>query len=176
VSAPGLPFRIGQGFDAHRFAAGRPLILGGVRIDHPQGLAGHSDADVLSHAVIDALLGAMALGDLGTHFPSGEERWRNADSLDLLARVLEKTAHAGGRPAQVDCILYLEAPRVATFVPRMRENLARVLGLPVDRVSVKATTTEGMGFVGREEGAAASAVVLLALGTQDGEPTLSEEG
>jgi 2-C-methyl-D-erythritol 2,4-cyclodiphosphate synthase len=131
---------------------------------------------VLSHAVGDALLGAMALGDLGAHFPPGEERWRGVDSLELLARVVEKTARAGGRPAQLDCILYLEAPRVATQVPRMRENLARVLGLPVDRVSVKATTTEGMGFVGRAEGAAASAVVLLTLGAEDGDSVLSEEG
>lgn len=163
MSAPDLPFRIGQGFDAHRFAPGRPLVLGGVRIDHPQGLAGHSDADVLTHAVIDALLGALALGDLGAHFPPGDPAWRDANSLDLLARARTLVEGAGGRPAQVDCILYLEAPRVAPHVVGMRENLARVLELPASRVSVKATTTEGMGFVGRGEGAAASAVVLVSM-------------
>ena len=157
----GLPFRVGQGFDAHRFVEGRPLILGGVRVPHAAGLEGHSDADVLAHAVIDALLGAMALGDLGRHFPPSDERWRGADSLDLLRRTVALLAGAGACPEQVDGTLYLEQPRVAPYVEEMRGNLARALGLATDRVSVKATTTEGMGFVGREEGAAASAVVLV---------------
>ena len=158
-----IPFRIGHGYDAHRFAGGRPLVLGGVRIEHPQGLAGHSDADVLTHAVIDAILGAMALGDIGGHFPSDQATWKDASSLDLLSRARELVEAAGGRVLQVDTIVYLEAPRIASFVPRMREELARVLGLSVDRLSVKATTTEGMGFVGREEGAAATAVALVLL-------------
>jgi 2-C-methyl-D-erythritol 2,4-cyclodiphosphate synthase len=159
-----LPFRIGHGFDAHRFAAGRPLILGGVRIREDNGLAGYSDADVLTHAVIDAVLGAMALGDLGAHFPPGDPQWKDAASLDLLDRVREMVAAAGGQVAQVDAVLYLEQPRVAPHVDRMRSNLARILELAITEVSVKATTTEGMGFVGRAEGAAATAVVLVATG------------
>ena len=161
MPAPALPFRLGHGYDAHRFAPERPLILGGVTIEHPQGLAGHSDADVLTHAVIDALLGAMALGDLGHHFPADDPKWKNASSLLLLARTRALVEGSGGRVAQVDTVLYLETPRVADHVPRMRAELARVLDLPLDRVSVKATTTEGMGFVGREEGAAATAVALI---------------
>jgi 2-C-methyl-D-erythritol 2,4-cyclodiphosphate synthase len=157
-----LPFRIGHGYDAHRFSPERPLVLGGVRIREDHGLAGHSDADVLTHAVTDAVLGAMALGDLGTHFPPGDDRWRDAVSLDLLARAKEMAARAGGRVAQVDAVLFLESPRVAPHVDTMRANLGRVLGLPASQVSVKATTTEGMGFVGRGEGAAATAVVLVA--------------
>ena len=156
-----IPFRIGHGYDAHRFADGRPLVLGGVRIEHPQGLAGHSDADVLTHAVIDAILGAMALGDIGGHFPSDHATWKDASSLDLLTRARGLVERAGGRVLQVDTIVYLEAPRIASFVPRMREELARVLGLPVDRLSVKATTTEGMGFTGRQEGLMAQAVVSV---------------
>ena len=159
-----LPFRIGQGFDAHRFASGRALVLGGVRIDHPRGLDGHSDADVLAHAVTDALLGAMALGDLGAHFPPTDERWRDADSLDLLRRAAALAGERGGTAAQLDCTLYLESPRIASYLPAMREALAGALALPLERVSVKATTTEGMGFVGREEGAAASAVILVRMG------------
>ncbi|HET9234659.1 MAG TPA: 2-C-methyl-D-erythritol 2,4-cyclodiphosphate synthase [Candidatus Eisenbacteria bacterium] len=160
---PDTSFRIGHGYDAHRFADGRPLVLGGVRIEHRQGLSGHSDADVLTHAVIDAMLGAMALGDIGTHFPPDDGRWKDASSLDLLARARDLVKKAGGRVIQVDTIVYLEAPRIASFVPRMREELARVLGLSLDRLSVKATTTEGMGFVGREEGAAATAVAIVLL-------------
>jgi 2-C-methyl-D-erythritol 2,4-cyclodiphosphate synthase len=163
VSSPLPGFRIGQGVDAHRFAPGRPLVLGGVRIAHDRGLHGHSDADVLTHAVIDALLGAMALGDLGTHFPSEDPRWRGADSLDLLARAREMVEGAGGRAAQVDATLFLESPRVSPHVPAMRERLAATLGLPVDRVSVKATTTDGLGFIGRGDGAAASAVVMVSV-------------
>jgi 2-C-methyl-D-erythritol 2,4-cyclodiphosphate synthase len=157
----GLPFRVGQGFDAHRFAEGRPLVLGGVTVPHAAGLDGHSDADVVAHAVIDALLGAMALGDLGRHFPPSDERWRGADSLDLLRRTVVLVVEAGGRPEQVDATLYLEKPKVAPFLEEMRANLAGALGVDMERVSVKATTTEGMGFVGREEGAAASAVAVV---------------
>ena len=162
MTLPPLPFRVGQGFDAHRFAEGRRLVLGGVDVPFDRGLEGHSDADVLTHAVTDALLGAMALGDLGAHFPPGDPRFRDADSLDLLREAKRLAREAGGVPAQLDCTLYLERPRVASHVPAMRENLARVLGLTLDRVSVKATTTEGMGFIGRGEGAAASAVITVA--------------
>ncbi len=158
-----LPFRVGHGFDAHRFAGGRLLVLGGVRIDHPRGLAGHSDADVLTHAVIDALLGSVALGDIGRHFPPGEPRWKDADSLDLLRHTLVLLQHKGARPEQVDCILYLEAPKLSPYLDEMRARLAEVLNLPADRVGIKATTTEGMGFIGSGEGAAASAVVLVSI-------------
>jgi 2-C-methyl-D-erythritol 2,4-cyclodiphosphate synthase len=159
-----LPFRVGQGFDAHRFEESRVLVLGGVRVPYGRGLAGHSDADVLAHALIDAVLGALALGDLGRHFPPGDARWKDANSLDLLRRAVILAADAGGRPVQADCTLYLEAPKVAPHLDAMRANLAGALGIPPGRVSVKATTTEGMGFIGRGEGAAASAVVLVALG------------
>lgn len=163
MSAPGLPFRVGHGHDAHRLVSGRKLVLGGVAIEHISGLEGHSDADVLVHAVIDALLGALALGDLGAHFPPGDEGYRGADSLGLLRRAAALAAEAGGRAVQVDATLQLERPRVAEHVPAMRRNLAAALDLPVSHVSVKATTFEGMGFVGREEGAAATAVVLVSL-------------
>lgn len=159
----GLPFRVGHGFDAHRFITGRPLILGGVRVPHGQGLEGHSDADVLTHAVIDALLGAVALGDLGRHFPPSDERWRGADSIDLLRRTVGLLAERRASAEQVDCTLYLEHPKIAPHVEAMRARLAEALGVPVGRVSVKATTTEGMGFIGRGEGAAASAVAMVSI-------------
>lgn len=161
IPDPGI--RIGQGFDAHRFAPGRRLVLGGVHVPHEQGLLGHSDADVLAHAITDAVLGAMALGDLGTHFPPSDERWRDADSLGLLREACRLAAERGGRPVQVDAILFLEAPKIAPYVAVMRAQIAESMGLSVDAVSVKATTTEGMGFVGRGEGAAASAVVLMSV-------------
>jgi 2-C-methyl-D-erythritol 2,4-cyclodiphosphate synthase len=163
MSAPDLPFRIGQGFDAHRFEEGRPLVLGGVTIEHPRGLAGHSDADVLAHAVADALLGAMGLGDLGRHFPSNDPRWEGVDSLHLLARVAEMVQKVGGAPVQVDATLCLEQPKMAPHLSAMREKLADAIGLEPDRVSLKATTTDGMGFTGRGEGAAAFAVALVAV-------------
>lgn len=162
MAEPG--FRIGHGYDAHRFVSKeRPLILGGIELDHPQSLRGHSDADVLTHAVIDAILGGMALGDLGRHFPSDDQQWRGADSLDLLTRTLDLAKAKGGHPVQLDCTVYLEAPRIAPHIESMRGKMAAVLGIGVDRISIKATTTDGMGFVGRGEGAAASAVVMLAL-------------
>ena len=153
--------RIGHGYDAHRLVEGRPLILGGVTMSHSRGLAGHSDADVLAHAVTDALLGAMGLGDMGRHFPSSDEEWRDANSLDMLRRAHEMVVSAGGRPMQVDCTVYLEKPKLAQHLGDMASNLAGALGLSPADVSVKATTTDGMGFVGREEGAAASAVMLV---------------
>lgn len=161
-------FRIGQGYDVHRFAPGRSLVLGGVRIEHPQGLAGHSDADVLCHAVTDALLGAMALGDMGTHFPSGDETWRDADSVEMLRQAVRRVREAGGRPVQADCTVFLEGPRLAPHVEAMRARLADALGIDPERMSVKATTTDGLGLVGRGEGAAAAAVVVVATGAEGG--------
>ena len=147
--------RIGIGYDSHRFAPGRPLILGGVEIEHEQGLEGHSDADVLTHAVIDALLGAARLGDLGTHFPPDEETWRDADSLDLLRTVV---GMLDGPVANVDATVICEAPKLGPHRAEMERNLTDTLGAVV---SVKATTNEGMGFVGRGEGIACIAVALL---------------
>ncbi len=151
----------GIGYDCHRLAAGRRLILGGVEIPHELGLEGHSDADVLTHAVIDALLGAAGLGDIGEHFPDTEERYRDADSLVLLETVVTTVIATGLEVVNVDCTVVLEAPRLAPHRQKIRERLARALGLSPTRVNVKATTGEGMGFVGRGEGVAALAVASL---------------
>ncbi len=151
----------GIGYDCHRLVVGRRLILGGVEIPHELGLEGHSDADVLTHAVIDALLGAAGLGDIGEHFPDTDERYRDADSLVLLETVLMTVIAAGLEVVNVDCTVVLEAPRLAPHRQAIRERLARVLGLSPTRVNVKATTGEGMGFVGRGEGVAALAVASL---------------
>lgn len=153
--------RIGSGYDAHRLVPGRPLRLGGVKIDHPTGLEGHSDADVLMHAVADALLGAAALGDLGAHFPPGDPRFAGADSGALLSDVSRMLARAGWRTVNVDATVIAEAPRLSPHIAAMRANLAAALDLPVEQVSVKATTTEGMGFTGQEQGIAAQAVALI---------------
>lgn len=153
--------RIGFGYDVHRFAAGRRLVLGGVEIPHAAGLDGHSDADVLLHAVCDALLGALALGDIGAHFPNTDERWRGADSRVLLREVVRLVAAEGYRVGNVDVMVALERPKLRPHVDAMRANLAADLGVDVRAVSVKAGTNERMGFVGREEGAAAYAVCLL---------------
>ena len=154
--------RTGIGYDAHPFAPDRRLVLGGVDIPHQRGLAGHSDADVLTHAVIDALLGAAALGDIGLHFPDDDPAYAGADSLELLRRTAAMVADAGFDVANVDATVLLERPRLAEHRDAMRANLAAALGVDVARVNVKATRGEGMGFVGREEGAAALAVVTLA--------------
>ena len=153
--------RIGVGYDVHRLVAGRPLILGGVEIPHDKGLDGHSDADVLIHAIIDALLGAAALGDIGQHFPDTEEQWRGADSRELLRAVGERIAEAGYVVANIDATVVLQRPKLRPHIDAMRRVLAELLGVEVQQVSVKATTGEKMGFVGREEGAAAHAVCLL---------------
>lgn len=153
--------RIGTGFDVHALVAGRPLVIGGVAIPHPLGLEGHSDADVLLHAVADALLGALALGDLGQWFPPGDPATAGADSAGLLGQVVRRVTEAGWHTANVDATVVAQQPRLAPHVPAMRANLAGILGVEVDRVSVKATTTEHLGFTGREEGIAAQAVVLL---------------
>jgi 2-C-methyl-D-erythritol 2,4-cyclodiphosphate synthase len=147
--------RVGIGYDSHRFAAGRALVLGGVEIDHEQGLEGHSDADVVAHAVIDALLGAAGLGDLGTHFPPTEERWRDADSLDLLRTVVGLLS---GPVQNVDVSVICEQPRLGPHREEMERNLSTTLGAPVN---VKATTNEGMGWIGRGEGIACIAVALI---------------
>ena len=153
--------RIGFGYDVHRLAPGRPLVLGGVTIPHETGLDGHSDADVLLHAVCDALLGAAALGDIGALFPNTDERWRGADSRALLREVARRVAAEGYRVGNVDVMVALERPRLRPHVDAMRAHLAADLDVEVRAVSVKAGTNERMGFVGREDGAAAYAVCLL---------------
>jgi 2-C-methyl-D-erythritol 2,4-cyclodiphosphate synthase len=153
--------RTGLGVDTHAFAPGRALILGGVDIPHEVGLAGHSDADVLTHAVIDALLGAAALGDIGQHFPDTDPRFAGADSLALLRTVVAYLGERGFVIANVDATVVLERPRLAPYRDAIRDKLAAALGLPAGAVNVKATTGEGMGFVGRGEGAAALAVATL---------------
>jgi 2-C-methyl-D-erythritol 2,4-cyclodiphosphate synthase len=150
--------RAGIGYDAHRFEDGRPLVLGGVEVPGAPGLAGHSDADVLTHAVIDALLGATGLGDIGSHFPDDDERWRDADSLDLLRTVIGMLA---GAVANVDATLICERPRMAEHRAEMERNLSEIVSAPV---SVKATTNEGMGAIGRGEGIACIAVALVDVG------------
>jgi 2-C-methyl-D-erythritol 2,4-cyclodiphosphate synthase len=156
-----LQMRTGIGYDAHRFAAGRRLVLGGVEIRHDQGLAGHSDADVLLHAIADAVLGAAALGDIGQHFPPTDERFRDANSEDLLREVVRLAWEAGWAPGNVDATLLAEAPRIGPHVPSMRERIAACLGISPEAVGVKATTNEGMGAIGRGEGIAALATVTL---------------
>ncbi len=153
--------RVGVGFDAHRLAPGRPLILGGVEIPHERGLEGHSDADVLTHAIADALLGAAGLGDLGAVFPSEDPRWLGASSLDLLATVAGMLAGEYLGIGNVDAVVIAQQPSLAPYRDRMRSGLASALGVQVAAVSVKATTTDGMGFTGRGEGIAATAVVLV---------------
>jgi 2-C-methyl-D-erythritol 2,4-cyclodiphosphate synthase len=150
--------RVGIGYDSHRFGGPGPVLLGGVELDHEAGLEGHSDADVVAHAVIDALLGAAGLGDLGTHFPPGEEQWRDADSIDLLRTVI---GMLGGPVSNVDVTVICEAPRLGPHRAAIERNLVDAVGAPV---SVKATTNEGMGFVGRGEGIAAIAVALVEAG------------
>ncbi|MFB6231858.1 MAG: 2-C-methyl-D-erythritol 2,4-cyclodiphosphate synthase [Salinibacter sp.] len=153
--------RIGFGYDVHRFTEGRPLILGGVEIPHETGLAGHSDADVLLHAVADALLGAAALGDLGGHFPDTAAEWEGADSQVLLQQVGDTVRGEGYTPHNVDATVLLERPKLRPYIESMRANIADALDLGLGRVSVKATTTEGLGLVGREEGTAAQAVCTI---------------
>ncbi len=153
--------RTGIGYDIHPFEQGRPLVLGGVTIAHEAGLAGHSDADVLAHALIDALLGAAALGDIGRHFPPDDPSYRDANSLDLLRRTVELVAKAGYRAVNVDATVIAEAPKLSPHIDAMRAALAGALGLDVGAVSVKATSSERLGPVGRGEGIAALAVALL---------------
>jgi 2-C-methyl-D-erythritol 2,4-cyclodiphosphate synthase len=153
--------RVGIGVDAHALEPGVPLVLGGVRFDHPAGLAGHSDGDVIAHALIDALLGAANRGDIGSLFPSGEERWRGASSLDLLARAYEAVREDGWRLVNADCVLVGERPRIGPHRAEMAAKLAGAIGVDPGCVAVRATTTDHLGFTGREEGLAAQAVALL---------------
>lgn len=156
-----MPIRIGQGLDAHRFASGRPLILGGVRIRHDQGLAAHSDGDVVIHALCDALLGAAALGDIGRWFPDHEGQYAGIDSRILLRRVMDALGGRGFDVGNADLTIVAQRPKLAPYIAAMTEVLAADLRCPPERVNVKATTTEQMGFTGRGEGIAAFAVVLL---------------
>jgi 2-C-methyl-D-erythritol 2,4-cyclodiphosphate synthase len=153
--------RVGLGFDAHPFVDGRPLRLGGVEIPHDRGLAGHSDGDVLLHAVADAVLGASGRGSLGEHFPSGAPEWRGAESSRLLRRVAELARDTGCRVGNVDAVVIAEAPRLSPHAGAIRERLAEILGVEPGRVSVRGTSSNGLGFAGRGEGIAAFAVVLL---------------
>ena len=156
-----MTLRVGLGYDVHKVKPGRPLVLGGVRLESDWGLDGHSDADVLLHAIGDALLGAAGLGDLGEHFPAGEPRWRDASSLDLLMRIATLLRERGASIANVDAMLIAEAPKLAPHRVAMCANIARALGIEASRVSVKATTNETLGAVGRREGLAAMAVALV---------------
>jgi len=156
---------VGIGYDSHRLAAGRRLVIGGVEIPHGEGLDGHSDADVLAHAVIDALLGAAGLGDIGEHFPDTDERWRNADSMALLAHVVATVREQDMTIVNVDCTLVMQAPKLGSHRVAIRESLAAVLECELRRVNVKASTGEGIGFVGRGEGVAALAIASLQAAT-----------
>ncbi len=153
--------RVGLGFDAHRLVAGRPLILGGMEIPNDQGLLGHSDADVLAHAIGDALLGAAGAGDLGRHFPDSDPAYQDISSLILLGKIIEVVRARGFKPVNVDAVVVAQAPRLAPHIAGMQQNLAAVLGLMAADVNIKATTTEHMGFAGRGEGIGAYAVVLV---------------
>jgi 2-C-methyl-D-erythritol 2,4-cyclodiphosphate synthase len=154
-------YRTGIGFDVHALATDRPMIIGGVKIPHPKGLLGHSDADVLVHAVMDAILGALALGNIGQHFPDTDPKYQGADSLELLSHVQLLVAEKGFVCANLDSIIMAEKPKMSPHLLEMRKNIAAVLKLKIDQVSIKATTTERLGLIGREEGIAAQAIVLF---------------
>jgi len=154
-------FRIGLGYDVHAFADNRKLILGGIEIPFDKGLLGHSDADVLLHAICDAMLGALSLGDIGKHFPDNDPAYKDADSKDLLKRVNELIHLNGYIVNNIDSTVLLEKPKLAQYIPQMRKVIAEILEIGVDQISIKATTTEGLGFVGRQEGSAAHSIVLL---------------
>lgn len=156
-----MDFRVGNGYDVHQLAEGLPLVLGGVRIPHTKGCVAHSDGDVLIHALCDALLGALSLGDIGHHFPDTSDEFAGIDSRLLLARVVAMIRERGWEIVNVDNTLLAQKPKIAPYIIVMRERLSETLGIPVDAVSVKATTTERLGFVGREEGVAAYATCLL---------------
>ena len=156
-----MGIRVGHGYDVHRLVEGRPLVLGGVKIPFPKGLQGHSDADVLLHAVCDALLGSLALGDIGVHFPDSDPRYKDVSSLELLRKVSDMVKGKGCRIGNIDVTLIAEQPKITGHIPQMQENIARTIVIEKDLVSIKATTTEGLGFAGKGEGIAAHAVVLV---------------
>lgn len=153
--------RVGQGYDVHRFGEGDHLVLGGVRIDHHQGLVAHSDGDVLIHALCDALLGAAALGDIGQHFPDTDEQYAGADSRELLKHVMQLLSQGGYRLNNIDATIVAQAPKIAPYINDMKQRLADDLGISLSQVNIKATTTEQLGFEGREEGIATHAIALL---------------
>ena len=157
-----FPFRVGQGFDVHALVTGRPLIVGGVTIEHTHGLQGHSDADVLLHAVTDAILGAAGLGDIGRHFPDTDPAYRGADSRELLRVAVAKVRKAGWAPVNIDATVHAQAPKIGPHAPDMVRNIAADTGLEEGEVNVKAKTNEGLGYLGRQEGIAATVVALLA--------------
>lgn len=159
-----MNIRIGNGYDIHQLGTGRPLILGGVNIPHELGLLGHSDADVLVHAMMDAMLGALSLGDIGHYFPPTDDRWKGADSLDLLSQVDHLIKDKGWQVGNIDSMIVAERPKLKPYLPQMRDRIAAVLGIEGDRIGIKATTNEKLGPVGREEGIAAYAVTLLVRG------------
>ena len=154
-------FKIGFGYDAHRLIEGRDLILGGVKIPHEKGLLGHSDADVLSHAIGEAILGALSLGDLGKHFPDTDKRYKDISSLKILSMINDMAKKKNAKIINIDSTIVAEEPKLSDHILKMRENISDVLNVNINQVSVKATTTEGMGFVGKKEGMAAYAVVLM---------------
>ena len=154
-------FRVGFGYDAHRLVEGRSLVLGGVKIPHPLGLLGHSDADVLTHAIVDAILGALAKGDMGQHFPDSDPAYKDMDSLLMLKKVMEWVKEDGFRVNQVDTTIVAEAPKLAPSLVAMKQKLSQALAINMDQINIKATTSEGMGFCGRQEGMEAYAVVSL---------------
>jgi len=156
-----IPFRIGLGYDVHQLAEGRALIIGGVHIDHPKGAVGHSDADVLLHAICDALLGAAGLKDIGHHFPDTDAQYKGIDSRKLLNKTIELISMGGWKVGNVDCTLALQSPKIASYIPQMQAEIATHCNVETSNISVKATTTEHLGFVGREEGISAWAVALI---------------
>lgn len=156
-----VPFRVGQGYDVHRFELGRELWLGGVKLEYPLGLKGHSDADVLLHAISDALLGALALRDIGYHFPDNDPKYKGADSRQLLKEVVRLVLQKGYKVGNIDATIVAEQPKINPYVPAMQEVIAQLLSVEVDQVSIKATTNEQMGFTGRQEGILALATVLV---------------
>lgn len=158
-----MNIRIGNGYDIHQLGTGRPLILGGVNIPHELGLVGHSDADVLVHAMMDAMLGALSLGDIGHYFPPTDDRWKGADSLELLAQVNRLIQDKGWQVCNIDSTIVAERPKLKPYLPQMRDRIAAVLHIEGDRIGIKATTNEKLGPVGREEGIAAYAVTLLSV-------------
>jgi 2-C-methyl-D-erythritol 2,4-cyclodiphosphate synthase len=154
-------FRVGHGYDVHRLKAGRALVIGGVKINHEMGLDGHSDADVLIHAIMDALLGAVGLGDIGRHFPDTDTKFLGISSMLLLERVAGLVSDEGYKVSNIDATVVMQRPKLATHIPKMQEKIAKTLGISVSRVNIKATTEERLGFTGSEEGAAAHAVTLV---------------
>lgn len=153
--------RVGIGYDVHKLVKNRDLIIGGVKIDHETGLLGHSDADVLTHAVIDAIFGALALGDLGRHFPDTDEKFKDVDSLELLRYAIEKMKDMGYRIGNIDSIIIAQSPKMAPYIEKMKENFSKILDTDINNINIKATTEEGLGFTGNKEGISSQAICLL---------------